>query len=470
MNEKDLILREEKPLFEFPFLVWLGIAFISLCLGLSLLIFPWYIVLLLFLGACLAISIFFNLFIGLIIFLIGAYLHPTGQFAVLQAFNLARNLAFGILFIYLFHTLVYRDFSIVKSTQNFLLLGYIFMMFCSVFKHFDISFPPFLEFASKVVILYFAVTNFVKTPKHCLIIVWLLVVLAVISSSAAVFQFAHKIGLPGTGGIVRAYGITHNPNVLATELMIVVSVIISLFVTYQSKAVKGISLVFLVIVILGIIFTYSRAGFLGLCLVVFLSFWRFYLRNHKSFVVLAFSTMILFVAILAIIPFIPQDYWARVETVSDTTEISIRSRLDAYAIGLGIMLDHPIIGSGYEFFKYEFWDRIHTSAVVETKSPLLHAHNMFINTGAEIGIFGLLFLSLLIFYSWRDLRKAQALFLKANNTLFSNLAQSLEISLIGFIVLNLFSSHTYLMIFWILIAMSVVFKKIALLQVQKNGT
>lgn len=466
-NMHSFYLEEEKPIVEFPTLLWIAIIFSALCLGLSLLFAPWQFVLFLFLGLCLAIAIFFNLYFGLLVFLIGAYVHPTAHFVFLQQFHVARNLAFGVLFIYLFHSMVYHDFSIVKAPQNFLLLGYIFFLFLSSLKHFDISFSPFFEVAGKVTILYFAIVNLIKTRKQCLVTIWLLVFLGAASSLFAFFQYASGAGIRDPiEGVIRATGFTSNPNVLATELVLLVAFIMGLYVTLQSKLVKLLLLTILLIVIGGIILTFSRAGFLGLSIVLFLSFWRFYFRN-KKLSVLIFSSLIFVSVILTSIPFIPNVYWERMKTIPMTGEAAIKGRLDAFKVGIEMMLDYPFIGAGYNYFMYEFWDRTHTTTFVTTKHTLPHAHNLFINTGAESGIFSLLLLVLLIFYSWRDLKSAQVIFLRENNVLFSNLAQATEISLIGFVILNMFTWDAYLLIFWIIISLSAVFKKIALMG---NGT
>jgi O-antigen ligase len=462
---KRSYLEEEKPVIEFPTIILLGVIFLSLCLGLSLIVLPWPLVLFLFFGMCLAVAVFFNLYIGLIIFLVGSYIHPTAHLQFLQDFHVARNLAFGVLFIYFFHSLVYRDFYIVKAPQNFLLIGYIFFQLLSTFKHFDISFSPFFELTAKVAILYFAVVNLIKTRKQCLIMIWTLILLGVISSLFAFYQYATGTGFSDPmEGVVRVSGFTQNPNVLATELVLVVAVVISLYVTLKEHRVKLFLLVALLIVMGGIILTFSRGGFLGLFIVLFLSFWRFYFRNHKSLAVLIFSTMVLILVFLAIIPFIPQSYWERMATITNTGEQNIKGRLDAYKVGIEMMLDYPFTGAGYSYFMQEFWQRIHTTSLVTTKGILLHAHNLFINTGAETGILSLLFLIALIFYSWLALRKSQALFLKANDTLLANISQALEISLIGFVFLNMFTWDAYLLIFWIIVSLSVVFRKIALME------
>jgi len=76
LNNKQDILTEERPLLELPAVIKMFLAIAFLCLGVSLLIFPYYIVLAAFFGIVIAIGILFNPFIGAVLFIAAAYLHP----------------------------------------------------------------------------------------------------------------------------------------------------------------------------------------------------------------------------------------------------------------------------------------------------------------------------------------------------------------------------------------------------------
>ena len=132
-------LEEEKPIIEFPAVVIMGIIFSSFCLVLTILFLPWHLSLFLFLGLCLAIVVFFNLYIGILIFLIAAFLHPTYWLPQLQAFHPSRLLAIAVFFIWGFHTVVYRDFKIIKAPQNFLIIVYMGLTFIASLRNFDFS-------------------------------------------------------------------------------------------------------------------------------------------------------------------------------------------------------------------------------------------------------------------------------------------------------------------------------------------
>lgn len=462
MDERLRILQEEeKPLIDLPALLKVGLISFSFFLGLSLLVFPWQVILFLFLGFCLSIAIFFNLYIGVLVFLAGSYLHPTALFPFLQQFHIARNLAFAILFLWLFHIIIYKDVQFFKAKQNFFVLGLAMMLFLSCFKYFDYSFPQFIEIASKAVILYFVIVNIVRSPKQVTALIWLLIFLAVLSSSVGIYQYLHGMGIKLGGGAVRIFGMTQNPNILAAELVLTVPIIIALFLTYPQKRSKIFLAGFLVIIMLAIVLTFSRAGMATLAFVLILSLMQFGFRDQTKLRSIVYSFLIIMLVILILLPFIPEQYWQRMKTMTDMEEISIASRLEAWRFAFMMMVKNPMLGVGLGVFRYEFLEQALTSPEFKTKFVMLHAHNLYLHTGAEAGVLALIFLLLIIYNSWKNLKLAQQSYEKKENHLFMHLAAALQISLIGFFMMNMVSWHLDLLIFWILVGLSCVLKALS---------
>jgi Na+/glutamate symporter len=96
-----------------------------------------------FVGFCIGLAIFLDLYIAIIVFIIGTFFHPTYWVPQLQELHLARNLAFGILLIWGFHIIIYRDFKIEKAPQNILIAVFFTIGFLSTLKDFDYSFRSF---------------------------------------------------------------------------------------------------------------------------------------------------------------------------------------------------------------------------------------------------------------------------------------------------------------------------------------
>ncbi len=463
MDKRDKVfLEEERALVELPAILKAGLVLFAVLVGVSLLFFPWNIVLFLFIGLCLIVGIFFNLYVGVIVFLVGAYLHPTALFPALQPFHIARNLSFLVMLIWLFHITVYKDFRLVRTPQNFFVMGLALTLLFSCFRYFEYSFPIFIEIMSKALVLYFIITNIVKTQKKVLIIIGVLILLGTISSCVGFYQYINGIGLKLVGDTVRIFGTTQNPNTLAAELVLIVPIIAALFKNVKLKSIKAILLISLGIIITAIILTFSRAGMVTLLIVLALSFTRFMFPDKKPLIAILFSLLVISLVVLLVLPLVPQEYLSRMKTITHLEEISIASRLEAWRLAAKSMFENPFIGVGFGVFKYAFLTQALTSPDMKTKFILLHAHNMYLHVGAEAGVFAFIFLLSIIFYAWRQLKKASIFFMQNNNPMFSNLATALEISLTGFFLMNMFSWHLDLLIFWILIAISCVLKELSI--------
>ena len=188
-QEKTVFLEEEKPLIELPALIKIFIIFSALCVGVSLLVFPWQIVLVIYFGLVLSAIIFLNLYVGILVFLIGAFFHPTYWLPALQELHPARNLALAVLFIWAFHTIIYRDFRLVKVPQNLFIAAFFLLAFITTFKEFDFSFPFWLEIAVKSLVIYFAITNMIRTKGQVVFLIWFIVGISFVSALVGIYQY-----------------------------------------------------------------------------------------------------------------------------------------------------------------------------------------------------------------------------------------------------------------------------------------
>lgn len=469
MNEnKDksiIYLEEEKPIIEFPALIRLIIIFMALCLGLGLLILPWHFVLFIFLGLCVGLAVFFNTYIGLLLFLIVATLHP-GKFIseTYGLYYLSRYLAFGILFIWLFHTIVYRDFKIVKAKQNLAVLGFALMIFISCIKDrgfislfgIDYTTHSLLDYM-KLFILYFLVINLIKNRKQFFIFIWGLIFLGTISCFIGLYQYINKIGLLEEGGILRITGTAADPNYFALHLVMLIPLSVSLFLSSKSILARSYLAGFFMLSLLNIFFTFSRGGMIGLVIVLSLSFFMLVLHNRKKLIPVFISVLF----ILSIIPLIPEQYWSRIRTIPDVKDVAIRARLDTWRAGYEIILEHPLMGVGVGNFRYEYFLKALASPDIRMKAQLV-AHNTFIEIAAESGILALIFFLTLIFWTLRDLRQKVFIFQKEKDDPFYWVSRALIISLIGYIGCGVFVSQQYLVMFWIIAPLAVVLRQLYL--------
>ena len=158
----------------------------------------------------------------------------------------------------------------------------------------------------------------------------------------------------------------------------------------------------------------------------------------------------------------PQEYWSRAKSITDVNDVAIRSRLTAWQLGWQMIKENPFRGVGFGAFKYEHLKEALTSPDVKGGyQAALYAHNSFIEVAAEAGIFAFIFLILLIFWAYRNLKRAQKLFYEKGRKILLNISIGFEISMIGYLVGAIFLSYLHLLIFWIIIPMAVVLYNVA---------
>lgn len=455
-NEEEKVYLEEKPIIEFPVLVVLFMVVVSLFLALGLLFLPWYMIFILFIGIALIIGIFLNPFVSIPLYLIAAFLRPLAFTPELVEYQLPVIAAFGILFAWFFHIMVYRDFRFPQTKQLFFCFIFLFFLVSSSLVYWEQSRFMFLDLL-KLLILYFLVATLVKTKRHIFIIVSLLLSLGVLTAIYAIYQQMHGLGQQLGGGVIRPTGFEGNPNYLAMDLIILIPLVLALFLTLSSIFMK-IILFFIFFLFLGIIgLTFSRAGVLGTLIVLFLCGWKFFARKRKIQYLLLIIT-----AILIILPYLPIKYIERIKSIVDLSEVSIRGRLDGFIVGLLMMGDHPFIGVGIGRWGFEYWQKAITLPEIQTKSSWF-PHNILIETGTQVGIIALIAFFLLIIYIFKDLISARKIVkeIKTEHTLFT-IIQAMEISMFGFLVCSSFAATVHLKLFWMLAGFSVALKQVVL--------
>lgn len=462
MNEnKDIIYLEEKPIIEFPTLVRILLILMFFCIGLSFLFLPPPIVFLLFVGLCVSIAIFMNLYIGIIVFLVGMLFHPTRWFPQLQAYHPALLLALGVLFIWGFHILIFRDFRLIKVPQNFFILVFMALVFVSSLRNFDYIFSYFLDFSAKALILYFAISNLVRTKNQIVGLVWTLIVLNVILCLIGFYQYAHGIGeVYAKEGILRIRALAEESNYFAMDLTIAISLAFGLFYGHKGRPILKIVIIGAIFLFaLTTIFTFSRAGFIQLVVVFILSFWLRVFKKNKVLAILI--GLILF---FALVPLVPQKYWARTSTIMNFQDPSIQRRLTGWTSGIGMMFQHPVKGVGFGVFRFGFLEYAYEKGYLGQTyfNEPLDAHNIYIQTGAELGVFGLILLLLLIIWTFKYLRKATIIFREKDAILLSEISSALQVSLWVYLIASSLLSLLHLLIFWMLIPLGVAMYRLAL--------
>ena len=195
------------------------------------------------------------------------------------------------------------------------------------------------------------------------------------------------IGNPGVHNFIgvnneiygRIASTMQHPNLLAAALLPAVFINLSLWVSKEKKKMwlNVVHSVSLVVLLLAVILTYSRAAWLGLFL-GFAGFTVVFAWGRKK---------VLFGIIAAALLLLALFHGQISDRIKGTTgkDVTVVSRIEAWKSALAMFKDHPFTGVGLNNF-YVNYEKYKTPA-----APFMmeHAHNTFLNTAAELGLFGL---------------------------------------------------------------------------------
>jgi len=224
-----------------------------------------------------------------------------------------------------------------------------------------------LDFAP-VAFFYILVRVAIDTPERLRGFAHVFVFLNVLLAINGIVQFHTGFGIGnvttvGLENRIRGTGIFNDPNDLGMTLVMAVPLL--LWVVFEHERPfwhRVLAVVLSIPIITAITYTSSRGAMLGLCAVAMV----FAFRRFKMIPALTFGT----VAVSAVMLLGP----ARASAM-DSQENSAQSRIEAWGQGLMMLKSKPVFGVGYSRFT-EFHRKV--------------AHNSFVQTAAELGVFGAL--------------------------------------------------------------------------------
>lgn len=248
-------------------------------------------------------------------------------------------------------------------------------------------------------------------------------------------------------GIERSYATLIHINTLAGYLTLMIPIVLSLLF-YAPKRGEKILLTFsLITMIICLIFTRSRSGWLAL--VGAMSFLVIIKKEKRLAIGL---TLVIIVVASLLMPSIN----ARLRITFDL--IANKGRICLAKSALQMIKDYPLTGIGVNTFLYIYPQY---QLPEEKVSDRPHAHNVFLQIGAEMGLFAIIILLWLLIrvfkIGWKTLRRTKDEYLRA-------LVIGLLASLIAFLISQEFdfmwSRPNLFIFFWILLAMFLVIRNI----------
>jgi putative inorganic carbon (HCO3(-)) transporter len=221
-------------------------------------------------------------------------------------------------------------------------------------------------------------------------------------------------------------------NEMALALLMVIPLMYFLFTVSEKKFIKLGLLGAILLSFFAVISSYSRGAFLGMSVMLFFLWLG---TKHKL------VTMGIVVAIIvAGIPFIPQKWFERMDTIETyQQDESAMSRINSWKFAFNLANDRPIIGGGYRTFTRQAFAKYAPNPDV-----VFDAHSIYFEMLGEQGYVGLiLFLTIwaLVFLEARKIKKLS----KGNEELrwVVTLVTMIQVGLIAYMTSGAFLGMSY---------------------------
>lgn len=175
----------------------------------------------------------------------------------------------------------------------------------------------------------------------------------------------------------RVYSFFLNPNSFA--MLLVMMLPVSAVLIFYSKGFKRLFYLFIfAVAALALLMTYTRAAWGGFTLSVII----------MALIMRPVLVPLFILAGVFALPLLPDSIYNRIMTIFNSKDTSITSRKPLYDAVWRLILRNPVAGAGlgYEAVSAKVLDKgLYTGA-----TPFVHAHSIYLEITAELGVFGLL--------------------------------------------------------------------------------
>lgn len=305
-------------------------------------------------------------------------------------------------------------------------------------------------------------------------VVWILIVSGIFLGTISVWQYltgtftnpywgfaeAAVENIAGRSSGYRIAGPIGDPNFYAQIMLVIVPLAFSRFIAEKNAALKLLALWGTAVTILTVVFTFSRGAFLGLLVMGVI---LFYFHPPKPNEIVAMLVFFFF-----LIPYIPAEYTDRLMTLdllvgSNTNvrnEVSFRGRASEYTAAILMFMDNPILGVGARNYA-PYYQQYSRMIGLDPRSEARSAHSFYLETAAEMGLAGLIVLSLILWAVFRSVAAAWRMCQKAGDKELGELVLSVAVGFVGFMFAATFIHGAYPRYFWLLVGIGLSLSEVA---------
>ena len=321
----------------------------------------------------------------------------------------------AVLAVPLANYIIFKRESFVITPALPILILYFFVMVLSgiVSQTIGSAFDWLSTFLVEGLFLYFLITNTVRTSATLRRVIWILLIAGSFMGALSIFQEAthsytnnywgfaqvdnggFKVGDDINGSVyrLRLAGPIGEKNRYAQVMLVLFPLALFRFWGEKSRILRVLALASTVLIISGVLLTFSRgAAVAAIGLLAIMTLWG-YIRAHQLVVILAICTAL----ILVVAP----DFIIRLNSLqglesvfSDESEGpaadgAIVGRETSNLAAFNAFLDHPALGVGPGQYFEQYSAKYANALGLRFFSYNRRAHNMYLETAADLGAIGL---------------------------------------------------------------------------------
>ncbi|HET7743679.1 MAG TPA: O-antigen ligase family protein [Gaiellaceae bacterium] len=333
-------------------------------------------------------------------------------------------------------------------------------------------------FAMEGVILYFLVTNVVRTRAMVRTTIWVLLIVAALLGALSFYQqVTHSFGndffgfaqpsqaafASGTDALGQATfqprlgGVLGSNNYFAQIMLMIIPLGFFRFWSERTMRLRVLALVCTVFVSLGVVMTFSRGAVVGFVLmIVVMAVLRYISLRQIAAIVLGL------VLLLAAFP----QYRQRLATLDSVTgatasagaagaaDNSVRSRATEGLAAALAFADHPIIGVGPGLFTAYYYQDYAPQIGIRTHAGPRGPHDLYVGLAAETGVLGLSIFLGIVFVTLLGLARARRAAIRGDDAEGANTVTAFMLAIVSYLTTGLFLGFAYERYFWLILALA----------------
>lgn len=256
----------------------------------------------------------------------------------------------------------------------------------------EFSFYNYYNLMGRYILIYYLAVNNIRSSDQVKRLVWAMLTSAVVVSLYGFHQYFFGANVSAMEWVdgeqfpdlkMRVFSTLENPNLLAGFLVTMMAIASGM--GYKSDTVKSKMIFASLVILFGgcLVLTYSRGAWISLLAIIGM---YGVLCNRKIFWLLLLLPVIGLFAHDALLE--------RLMSIMNPTDTSSTLRLALWESTIAMIMDKPFFGIGWGAYWMVYPD--YDFFINNANTKIFHAHNMYLNIAAEIGIPGLLtFLSMM---------------------------------------------------------------------------